>query len=114
MLSAAQAAFLALEIRAAGARPETWADQRQRLSDQLKSTGKQHLILVRYQPQHNVHHEWVFNDADLEHAPVLWARSWRPDLDQQLLQHYQGQRSVWLLELDRRDRGKLMPYEGLH
>jgi hypothetical protein len=101
---------LGLELRAANARPDTWAEERQRLHDQLKSTGDQHLILVRYRPGHNVHHEWVFNGADLEHAPVLWARSWRSDLDQQLVDHYQGRRRMWLLELDECDRGSLVPF----
>lgn len=107
-----QVTFLAVEVRAANTRLETWADRRQRLSEQLERCGQQHLILVRYHPRHNVHHEWAFNGADLEQSPVLWARSWRPDLDEQLARHYQGQRHIWVLEVDQHDQPLLSPYRA--
>lgn len=93
---------MASEIGAANRRPNTWADQRQSLLDQLRRSGERHLVLVRYHPKHNVHHEWVYNEADLENSTVLWAHSWRDDLDQRLLDHYRG-RKVWLLQLDESD-----------
>lgn len=93
---------MAAEITAANRRAMTWADQRQSLVDGLRHSGDRHLILVRYHPNHNVHHEWVYNEADLENSAVVWAHSWREDLDQRLLDHYR-QRKVWLLELDEDD-----------
>ena len=70
-------------------RDTTWADSRQAIVNRLTEIGGQHLILVRYHSDHNVHHEWVYNGADLENASaLLWARSWRPELDSQLLEHY--------------------------
>lgn len=102
-LLAVQAILMTAQIATAVARPYNWSDQRQWLVDDLVRRGGAHLILVRYRPGHNVHHEWVYNGADLESAPVLWAHSWRGDLDDRLLAHYRG-RQVWLLELDESDR----------
>lgn len=109
-LLAVQAVLMSVELSAANGRPYSWADQRAEVGELLRNTGEHHLVLVRYEPGHNVHREWVFNDADLEHTPVLWARSWRDDLDQQLVRHYQGGRKIWLLEVDRRDRPRLTPF----
>jgi hypothetical protein len=101
-----QAVFALSEIARAIDRPYTWADQRQAMIDQLKHSGSKHLILVRYHADHNVHHEWVYNEADLENAPVVWAHSWRSELDEQLLSHYKG-RQIWLLELNQFDEPKM-------
>jgi hypothetical protein len=91
-------------------RPELkWADQRARLERNLRDTGSQHLILVRYEKSHSPHMEWVFNDADLSQAPVLWARDMGADQNEALIQYYQG-RTVWLLHPD---GGPLLtPYPG--
>lgn len=105
-LVAMQAVFMACAAAEAVSRPTNWSDQRQWLVDDLTRRGGQHLILVRYHPQHNVHHEWVYNLADLQSSPVLWARSWRRDLDAQLLAHY-PERQLWLLEIDQHDRARL-------
>jgi hypothetical protein len=105
-LVAMQAVFMACAVAEAVSRPTNWSDQRQWLVDDLTRRGGQHLILVRYHPQHNVHHEWVYNLADLQSSPVLWARSWRRDLDAQLLAHY-PERQLWLLEIDQHDRARL-------
>ena len=104
-----QSIMMTREVVQAIARPIIWSDQRQRLVDDLTQCGGQHLILVRYHANHNVHHEWVYNGADLENSPVVWARSWRPDLDERLLSHYRG-RSVWLLQLDETDRATLKSF----
>lgn len=95
-----------VEVARANTRVTTWADQRQDIVRRLSELGGQHLILVRYRAEHDVHNEWVYNGADLDHSPIVWARSWRPDLDSQLFQHYQG-RAVWLLEFDENDTASL-------
>lgn len=95
------------EIMHSVARPMDWSDQRQALIEDLGRSGGQHLILVRYHAVHNVHHEWVYNGADLEGTNVLWARSWRDDLDVQLRHRWQDQRQIWLLQFDANDRPQL-------
>ncbi len=101
-----QMIWMTAEVAVANMRATTWADDRQAIVDRLQSQGGEHLILVRYQSDHDVHHEWVYNGADLENAPIIWARSWRPDLDSELLKHYPS-RHVWYLDFDEQDRATL-------
>ncbi|HLG95446.1 MAG TPA: hypothetical protein VKX49_03940 [Bryobacteraceae bacterium] len=55
-----------------------------------------HLILVRYGPQHEPYQELVYNGADIAHSHVIWARSISPDTDEKLIDYYRGRR-VWSL-----------------
>ncbi|MCX8156019.1 MAG: hypothetical protein N3J91_06185 [Verrucomicrobiae bacterium] len=74
-----------------------WDYQRQEMIARLTRQGGQHLILVRYGPKQSVHDDWVHNGADLDGAPVLWARDMGPEKNRRLLQYFAG-RTVWLLE----------------
>jgi hypothetical protein len=89
-------------------RYETWdvinhsnPERRIEVNQQLaKSPGKL-LVFVRYWPQHIFQDEWVYNEADIDGARVVWAR----DLgaaENQKLQRYYPDRTVWLLEPDAR------------
>jgi hypothetical protein len=60
--------------------------------------GKQ-LVLVRYGPNHFYHREWVWNDANLDHAQTIWARDLGPERDARLEVAF-PRRTVWLLEPD--------------
>jgi hypothetical protein len=53
--------------------------------------------MVRYGPKQSVHDDWVHNGADLESAPVLWARDMGPQKNRKLFAHYPD-RKIWLLE----------------
>ena len=37
--------------------------QRTAIEKKLQSTGGKHLVMVRYDPDHNEHYEWVYNGA---------------------------------------------------
>jgi hypothetical protein len=88
---------------------QTWAHQRSAIERALEESGGKHLVLVRYSPSHNVHDEWVYNSADLDSAPVVWARSWRADYDEQLKQHYAGSRQIWVVQPDEVKGAQLLP-----
>ena len=74
-------------------------EYRSRIEAQLKAAPGMHLVVVRYTPRHNVLAEWVYNEADIDHARVVWARE-IPGADlKPLLDYFRG-RQLWVLEAD--------------
>ena len=69
---------------------------------QLKKISGKHLVFVHYGPNHGVHGEWVYNAANIDSAPVVWAREWRPDRDEALMQYFAA-RYVWRVDADQPD-----------
>nr|MDQ2901885.1 hypothetical protein [Acidobacteriota bacterium] len=61
--------------------------------------GERHLIVVRYGPRHDPNREWVYNDADIERARVVWARDKGSFDNGELLRHFHD-RQIWLLRAD--------------
>jgi len=58
-----------------------------------------HLVLVRYSLQHNPHREWVWNDAEIDAAKVVWARDMGESGNNDLLQYFKN-RHVWQINPD--------------
>jgi hypothetical protein len=87
-----------------------WHYDRQRIQESLEADGQRHLVVVRYRPSHGPHAEWVYNGADLERAPVVWARELGCAENDALLSHY-GERRAWLVEADVEQR-EVVPYRG--
>ncbi len=83
-----------------------WADERQRLVDRLRESHESHLILVEYQSGHNVNQEWVYNEADIPNAKIVWGRFASPELNQRLVTSYPN-RKVWRLTVP---SGSIEPY----
>ncbi len=77
-----------------------WANRRASIIRTLQSVPGQHLVVVRYQPNHNVHHEWVYNAADIDQSRIVWARE-IPGQDLHPLLNYFKDRKIWLLEPDK-------------
>jgi hypothetical protein len=94
--------FLQLPVIEAAAHPRySWARQRSAIVSEFDAKPGQHLIIVRYGPQHDQFQDWVYNGYDLETGKVLWAREMAdPAMNRELIEHYRG-RQVWLLEADR-------------
>jgi hypothetical protein len=72
--------------------------ERARIIEKLRRTPDRHLIIVRYGSPHHLADEWVFNDADIDRSPVVWARDMGP-LDGELIRYF-GHRRVWYLDAD--------------
>jgi hypothetical protein len=93
--------FLAADyVRAARNRPTARAE----FVRKLESLPGPHLVFVTYDPGWSVHDEWVYNGAELDESPLIFANWGSPDQNQRVLERYPGRR-VWSLQLgpDRRD-----------
>ncbi len=77
---------------------EAWVS-RARIVKQLEATPGNHLVWLRYAPEHDVLYEWVYNAADIDHAKIVWARE-IPGLDPKPLLDYFRGRKVWVVEAD--------------
>jgi hypothetical protein len=78
---------------------------------QLQATPGNHLVIVRYSPGHKVVNEWVYNEADIDHAKVVWARDMSPAENQELLRYFQD-RKAWVVDADDTP-ARLSPYEPI-
>jgi hypothetical protein len=72
---------------------------REQLIARLEGMGGLHLAIVRYQPDHDYHEEWVYNAADIDNAKVLFAREMDPVSDRELREYFKD-RQAWLVEPD--------------
>ena len=90
-----------------------WSLQRPRILAELKKDGERHLVIVRYPPKYSwTTGEWVYNEADIDGAKVVWAREMDADQNLRLLEYF-NDRQVWLLEVGQnRPPFKLVPYPG--
>jgi hypothetical protein len=92
--------------------PLDWTCQgdpsRATIQNRLSHEPGKHLVIVRYEPDHNIHDEWVYNGADIDNAKVLWARKLDEPQDAKLLAYFKD-RTVWLVEPDK-DNTELIPY----
>jgi len=93
---------------------ETWdaincgdPDGRIAVNRQLALLPGKQLVFVRYGPQHTFK-EWVYNAAGIDASRVVWARD-LGTVENELLRRYYPDRTVWLLEPDRRPV-QLQPY----
>jgi hypothetical protein len=67
------------------------------------------LVFVRYGPQHRYTNEWVYNDADIDRARMIWARDLGARENAQLRRYYPD-RTVWLVDADAAEP-VLIPYD---
>jgi len=78
--------------------PQGWFP-RAAMEANLSKVPGNHLVIVRYKPEHEPFPDWVYNDADIEHARIIWARD-MGSADNKALLDYYGDRQAWLLEAD--------------
>jgi hypothetical protein len=111
---AVMAVIVASEAR--GVATHRTADQLQRGNAWRESAEEQllqnrpgyHVIFVRYTGMQSPHDEWIYNRADIDSAPVIWAQDMGPIENERLLRYYAG-RSFWLFKPD--ESMRVSPYE---
>jgi hypothetical protein len=89
-------------------RYETWdsinhgnPERRILVNQKLAEIPGQLLVFVRYTPRHIFQEEWVYNEASIDSARIIWARDLGPEENDKLLALYPG-REALLLEADAR------------
>jgi hypothetical protein len=100
--------FVIFCLRSSQKERTEWNYQRANMIAELKADTDRHLVIVRYRPDHNVHQEWVYNEADIDGAKVIWAREMDAAHNRELLEYFKGRR-FWLLEPDA-ETPRLVPY----
>jgi hypothetical protein len=85
--------------------PPTWcctlngnSDRARFLEELTRMPGRQ-LVVVRYNANHNPDVEWVYNEADIDNAKVVWARQMDEPRNRELMRYFKD-RQVWLVEPD--------------
>ena len=86
-------------------RPFTWCSshrgnlERARILAELDAAPGKHLVIVRYGTGHPLFNEWVYNEADVDHAKVIWARDMGPAANRELMAYF-NDRQVWVVDAD--------------
>ena len=83
--------------------------ERGRILSTLRTMGGKHLIIVHYPPSDIPSQEWVYNEADINDAKVIWARDMGYLKNKELLDYYPDRRAWYV------DHGaavvRLFPYD---
>lgn len=85
--------------------PEDFPKARAEIEAHLRSVPGDDLVVVVYRPDHSVFREWVKNGADLDGAPVVWARDLGDEASRERLLAYYSDRNVWILRPDEQPHG---------
>lgn len=87
-----------------------WHRYRHALAQHLTSQPGKHLVLVEYSPMHEPLEEWVYNEADIDAAQVVWAHSMSASENAELADYFHDRR-VWRLAADL-PQPRLAPYRA--
>jgi hypothetical protein len=69
------------------------------IEDTLAEQPGGHVIFVRYTKYRFPQEEWIYNRADIDNAPVVWAQDMGPLENHRLMEYFKG-RTFWLLKPD--------------
>jgi hypothetical protein len=83
---------------------------RAEIDSELQRMPEHELVIVRYSQHHNPFEEWVYNDGDIDHSKVVWAREMESSQNDELIRAFRDRR-IWLLEGDDKPP-KLSCYPG--
>jgi len=100
--------LLGLRIENHPQHPGSFGAHRTRILQSLEGIPGDHLVVVQYAQDHLSDQEWVYNEADIDAARVVWARAMNEEKDRELLEYFTG-RQAWHLRLGRTE-GKIIPH----
>ena len=66
------------------------------LVDRLNRIPGDHLVIVRYGPDHNVDRDWIYNAPDIDRSRIVWARDMGKEKNEELLRYFNS-RHAWLM-----------------
>jgi hypothetical protein len=109
MMVPVQVVTLAIFARHPETRP--LGGERAAVASRLNAEPGLQLVFVRYRPDRDViGPEWVYNEADIDHSHIVWARDMPNGQNQELIDYYPS-RHAWLLEADQVPP-RLTPYSA--
>jgi hypothetical protein len=76
-----------------------WHLFRHEFVSRLRNIPGKDLVVVRYQSDHIPHHEWVYNEANIDAAEIVWAREMDAVRNRRLVEYF-ADRTVWLVLAD--------------
>lgn len=85
-----------------------WAARRAELQQQLEQDQARHLVVVPPNLKRPAVEGWVYNEADIDAAKVVWAHALNEAQNRQLLQYFKDRQS-WRLDLEA-NPPTLVPY----
>jgi len=69
---------------------------REELKNILMKRGGKYLVIVKYPLWHNYFWEWVHNDADIDHSPIVWAREMDEEHHKKLLEYFKDRQVLFI------------------
>jgi hypothetical protein len=93
------AAACALRAHSGLRYPTPLSEYRPQIAARLEASEAKDLVIVTYGPKHRLFEEWVYNGADLENAPIVWARDSGAASNRELVEYY-ADRHIWRLYAD--------------
>ncbi|MDR3750954.1 MAG: hypothetical protein P4K94_05650 [Terracidiphilus sp.] len=88
--------------------PERYGTDRAHIQDELEHLPGKQLVVVRSSPKRNVLDQWVYNQADIPAAKVIWAQEMDAANNRELINYYRD-RKAWLVQMDT-EPATLTPY----
>jgi hypothetical protein len=79
--------------------PRSAQEVRASVERKLNAEPGQHVVIVRYSPNHPFHEEIVYNGADIDASKIVWAIDRGATENRRLIDYYRG-RHIWLLQPD--------------
>jgi MFS family permease len=77
---------------------KVWGNMnKRRITETLQRVPGRHLVFVTAKTDENNLFQWIYNDADIDASPIVWARDLGPQRNALLQAHLEG-RQVWMVD----------------